>query len=86
MLPYFILIILPMVVAAVRTKGIIRIGDGIAQNKRNTEITVFFGIFLALLVLRDKTCGSDTEAYFKMFEQFGQKSWSSAISSSTVEL
>ena len=86
MLPYFILILLPMVVAAVRTKGIVRIGNGVAQNKRNTEITVFFGIFLALLVLRDEACGSDTQNYFKMFEQVGQRSWSSAISNSTVEL
>lgn len=86
MLPYVILILLPMVVAAVRTNGIVRIGNGVAQNKRNTEITVFFGIFLALLVLRDEACGSDTQNYFKMFEQAGQRSWSSAISNSTVEL
>lgn len=85
MLPYFILILLPMVVAAVRTNGIVRIGSGVAQNKSNIEITVFFGIFLALLVLRDEACGSDTGGYFSLFERIGANSWNSAIFSTKTE-
>ena len=36
-------------------------------------------------MLRDEACGADTTAYLRLFEQIGQKSWGSAISTTSVE-
>lgn len=66
MLPYYILILVPMLIPVVRSKGVIRLTRD-TQDSRNSEIVVFFAIFGIMLMFRGIRCGVDTVVYKNWF-------------------
>ena len=86
MLPYYILIGMPMLVGAVRNKGKVRIGDGIARDRRNAEITSFFLILTVLLMFRGGSCGIDTDRYRRIFNSAHNQSWSDVLAYTEREI
>lgn len=87
MLPYYILILVPVLVALVRSKGVIRIGKAAVNDKRNTEVVFFFIIFMVLLMFRDMTCGVDTSRYIYHFATTVQRAnWSDILTSENTEI
>lgn len=74
MLPYYILIFLPMLIALIENRGIIRIGAA-PNGRRKTELIVFFTIFMLLLMFRGADCGVDTAGYLSQFSRRSDMSW-----------
>lgn len=79
MLPYYILILMPMLIGLLRSNGKIRIGIDAPRDKHNVEIVTFFCLLLILLMFRDVTCGVDTDRYAKLFLKIGKLDWKNAM-------
>ena len=79
MVPYYILILLPMLIGLSRNRGRLRIGAEENREKRNIELVWFFGILLVLLMFRDVTCGVDTDRYVNLFALVGRLNWKSTM-------
>ena len=64
MLPYYIMLGVPLVIALLYGNESDKIEN---QKKQRFVMSVFFGILLLILVLRHKTVGTDIQTYLGMF-------------------
>jgi len=86
MLAYYILIAVPILVALVRSKGILRVGVIENSGRKNSELIAFFGFFLLLLMFRGAECGTDTSRYLYLHEVVARTDWKSVLKSESAEL
>lgn len=68
MVPYYVLVLLPMLKVLAENDGVIRIGQNQAQKSKSKAIAYFGAIFILLLALRGEQCGSDTVQYARHFD------------------
>ncbi len=85
MVPYYILILFPMLIGLFCSVRRMRLGGSLDSGKQNSELVWFFGIFLALLMFRDVTCGVDTERYANLFARMGKLNWIGVLISADRE-
>lgn len=74
MIPYYILIILPIIPLMFRFEGI-KFGKNVAISKNELSIGLFFTVLLVLVSLRAITIGIDTQNYIYLFNSFSNMSW-----------
>ena len=84
MLPYYIILLLPLLLQqAIKGKGLVlRIGKN--ANKviyGDIALPAFFCLFSLLLILRDQTLGRDLGNYYIRFNQWGNNSLAQILSS-----
>lgn len=71
MVPFFLLIFIPMIVQHIAIKGYY-----VDYKKRNERALFFFFLFLTLLVMfRHESIGNDTINYIRFFEAFSRMDW-----------
>lgn len=81
MLPYYFLMLLPMLIALIRHKWVVRIHAEPVKDGKNTEIAVFFGIMLLLLMFRGTECGTDTSRYTLLYSVADGQEWGQLLTS-----
>ena len=79
MLPFVILLSLPVLIQHIGIKGIDY------QKKNRFALLFFFAFFTALVMLRHESIGSDTKNYIYFFRKFSQMKWSE-IGNSSLEI
>lgn len=75
MIPYFVLILLPLLIGLVSQKYRVTMGDKIVYRTDSVSIDVFMVIFLLLLMLRGLQCGNDTKQYQFLYEEYSSRSF-----------
>lgn len=70
MFPYFLLIFLPTVLWVIGNKYSVNVGNRILFQSQSGSIDIFMLIFLLLLAFRGLLCGSDTEQYFHLYNEY----------------
>lgn len=81
MIPYFILIALPLLVRLIGTSYRFTSEKKLLYETRAGSIDVFMFIFLLLLAFRGLQCGTDTKQYLRLFREYGTQSISQLLSS-----
>lgn len=76
MLPFFILLIVPILIQHIEIKEIDY------QKKNRFALFSFFVMLTVLVMLRHESIGNDTRNYMYYFERFSEKSWSEVGKSS----
>ena len=74
MLPYVILICLPIIVWSFGNRYVVKMQNRVLYKTDTGSIDVFMLCFLILLALRGKRCGIDTIQYFRLFNRYGSYS------------
>lgn len=74
MIPYYILITLPIIPLLFKHKGV-KLGKNITISKNEFSIGLFFVILFVLVSLRASTVGVDTPNYIYYFDSFCKMSW-----------
>ena len=67
MIPYYILLLMPLAYSIYSKKGIISIANDYRTRRTYITIGIFFGIFTIMLMLRSNTCGVDMPRYEYFF-------------------
>lgn len=79
MIPYFLLILVPLLFSFVSIEGKstlrVRVGNTRAIGERSAALPVFFALLTLLLVLRSETLGRDLGNYKYMFEGYSRLSF-----------
>lgn len=86
MIPYFILIVWPLLIRLVADKYRFVFGKRIVFQTRSASIDAFMLVFLLLLALRGIECGVDTRQYLRLFNRYSAQSFVGLVSSQTHEL
>lgn len=79
MVPYYVLVFLPMLIFLAENDGIIRVGQQRPQQYIGKAISVFGAFFIMLLSLRGEACGSDTVQYANHFYQVRLLGWKDTL-------
>ena len=74
MIPYYTLIVIPLIPLLFRYKGI-KLGKNIVISKNELSIGLFFFILIVFVSLRANTIGNDTRNYIYLFKSFADMSW-----------
>ncbi len=81
MIPYFILIALPLLVRMIGTSYRFTSEKKLLYETRAGSIDVFMFIFLLLLAFRGLQCGVDTKQYLRLFNEYSAQNVSQLLSS-----
>ena len=81
MVPYILLIALPVLVRAISNKYRFISGKKLLYETQVASIDVFMIIFLVLLALRGISCGSDTRQYQNLFNEYRTQNFSQLLRS-----
>lgn len=86
MIPYYALLLLPLIYTIYSKRGKVTINN--ANKTRKTYITVgiFFSIFIIMLMLRGKTCGVDLPHYEYYFNGDANSSFRDILSRNNLEI
>ena len=79
MIPYFLLIGLPILAWGISSKYRFTLNKRILLETKTMPMDLFMLIFLFLLALRGLKCGSDTVQYFLHFEEYSKMTYSRII-------
>lgn len=74
MIPYFLLLAIPLILSFISTKYRVTVDRRLLFETQSACIDVFMIIFLFLLAFRGLQCGVDTKQYLRMFNQYGSNS------------
>ena len=74
MIPYFILIALPLLLGLVSKKLRFTAEKKVLIETKSASIDAFMLIFLFMLALRGLQCGVDTKQYFRLFNEYSTQS------------
>ena len=74
MIPYFILVAVPIIPLLTRYKGI-KFGKHAAISKKTLPISLFFAVLFLLVSLRADIIGNDTRNYIYYFDLYGKMPW-----------
>ncbi len=80
MIPYFLLIGLPLLFGIIGTKYRITAGKRVLFETQSACIDVFMLTFLCLLAFRGLQCGTDTRQYMRLFNEYSASSFSTLFS------
>lgn len=83
MLPYYFMVLVPVLVSLVQWR--MRRDLRYAKTEKNLPIAVFFGIYFILLALRHETVGSDTGRYIDVFKMMPGTAWNRIFSVSSSD-
>ena len=86
MIPYFLLVILPVLLWALSKKYRLTNGNRVLYETDTASMDIFCLILLLLLALRGTQCGMDTERYLRAFERYGAQSFRQLITGSGSEI
>lgn len=86
MIPYYLLIALPVLIHLISERYRFTFGKRIIYETRAGSIDVFMMIFLLLLALRGVECGNDTMQYSNLFHEYAAQSFSQLVSGYNHEL
>ena len=86
MIPYFILILLPVLVWAAGETYRIKCGKQLLLETRSASIDVFMLIFFFLLAFRGLQCGNDTKQYQHLFSKYTTSPFSQLLTDYNHEL
>ena len=76
MIPYYILIFVPVLVSLLQNRKTIRIGGEARPDAPKGPLTAFFWIYMVLLACRGSANGADWSSYLYYFETIGSFGWS----------
>ena len=79
MVPYYLLVFVPVLAGLLRGKGRMKIGAASIEDRNNLEITTFFVMLLVILMFRGSGCGADTERYKQVFYIIRHQNWFQAL-------
>lgn len=79
MLPYFILMFLPLAVSLIQHDGVITVNPQRLRNPRRMPTDAFFLVLLLLLLIRGLDCGVDVRTYLKNFQIMSDSELSQAL-------
>ncbi|MBR5283897.1 MAG: EpsG family protein [Clostridia bacterium] len=82
MWPYALLIMIPIIVRHVRVGESVLYLTKQSKTKDENVLKLFWGMLLALLMLRHEVIGSDTQNYNRIFRIYAQSSWRQTINRS----
>lgn len=80
MIPYYILIAVPVLLRAISKKYRFTAGNRLLFETSTSSIDAFMFIFLLLLALRGVECGIDTRQYMRLFHEYSAHSFSQVLS------
>lgn len=80
MIPYFLLIFLPLIVWVISKRYRIISGNAILYETKTGFVDVFMVIFLLLLCLRGLPCGNDTLQYLNLYREYSAADFFSLFS------
>lgn len=86
MIPYFVLVFLPIIIWFINDKVSVNAGTRVLSKTDSLSIDSFMVMFLLLLALRGLKCGNDTMQYYRLFEQYSRSDISALLSDQTNEL
>lgn len=86
MVPYFLLIILPLLIGLVGQKYRITSGGKILYETQSAGIDVFMLLFALLLACRGLQCGTDTRQYLNLYREYSACSFSALFRTYDHEL
>ena len=86
MIPYFLLIVLPLIVRVISKKYRITSGHKQLYETRTAALDVFMFLFFLLLALRGLNCGNDTRQYWNLFNRYNASSLVDLVQSGSHEL
>lgn len=75
MVPYYFLILYPMVITLLQNRRRLRIGGDSRPDESKEALTAFFIVFLGLLMCRGVSCGVDLANYQYYFTKFQSFRW-----------
>ena len=79
MLPYYILIILPMIAQCFKHSGSMLYVSIKKEYKNDSTIKIFFAMLFLLLIFRHETVGIDLKNYNTIFEYISSANWSNVL-------
>lgn len=74
MIPYFLLILLPVFIGIISQKYRLKVGKKTIYETNSASIDFFMVIFWVMLALRGLECGSDTNQYLNLYKQYSTSS------------
>lgn len=81
MIPYYLLIAVPVLLRAISKKYRFTAGNKLLYETQTSSIDAFMFIFLLLLALRGVQCGIDTRQYMRLFNEYSGHSISQLMGS-----
>lgn len=81
MIPYYLLIAVPVLLRAISKKYRFTAGNKLLYETQTSSIDTFMFIFLLLLALRGLECGNDTRQYLRLYNEYSVQSVSRLLSS-----
>ena len=85
MIPYFLLVALPVLARIISKKYRITSGKKLLYETQSASIDLFMIMFTLLLALRGLECGSDTRQYMRLYNEYGAKSISQLLGNNERE-
>ena len=79
MWPYVVLIIVPVIVQHIRLKGSMLYVAKPGEGNSSGALKCFFGILLAMLILRHETVGVDLQNYTYIFKSISKSGWQNTL-------
>ena len=70
MIPYFLLVALPVLARLISKKYRFTMGKRVLLETQTASIDIFMIIFMLLLILRGLECGTDTRQYYNLFLEY----------------
>lgn len=75
MIPFYLLVLLPVIVWAIRSRYTITYGNKLIYETRSGSMDVFMLFLMILLALRGIGCGIDTKQYKVLYEEYSAVSF-----------
>lgn len=85
MLPYFLLLGIPIVYSLFTTRSILPDINQTSKKRERTVLIIFFVIWFLLLALRKKTVGTDIKIYLSTFKQIADTPWANLFDDTARE-